>query len=286
MSIEAFQKQKPIIEKRMAFMDGLEASGNYYMERQLASYLLLRMLEWTLIGGTKFTGQENVNLALQKIDEGDNRLTLAANHTSDTDHSAFEHAFHRNGFGRLAKILLFPSGLKMWDRPDTKWAMRGMNVSPVPAPGYFDEVRDFEQLPLSDADLNMLLEYQEKMRMLGKKSMEKLIPDWKKGKVVPFFYPEATRSKDDLIGRGREETEAYFRHGYTLPLQIEGPGTYFPPNRELWETLKTIAKIALTREFIVEVKAGELISNRRLQAPDIREWLKERKATKVDFVMS
>lgn len=277
-SEETHRSKLEIVSKRNRFMEGLRRGKELYRKRRPFHTVLVKGLEWMLIAKTKLTGKENLDLVVEKI--GRERITGAANHTSDTDHGSFERTLVENGYGVVADRLVFPAGLKMWDRPETEWAMWGMNTVPVPAPEYFNEAARLSQLSLSEGELRMLLEYQENLRWLAIASLRALIPDWSSGNIMPMIYPETTRSRNGWINRGREEIDVYLRKGWILPLMIEGPGAVFPPDSN-----PNLGKI-IRREFEVNVAAGELISGEQLHGPATLGWLRERGANPVDFVMS
>lgn len=267
-----------VVGKRNRFIEDLKISGQLSRKRRLLQTAAVKGLEWVLIAKTRLTGQGNLNLVTKKI--GQERVTVAANHTSDTDHPSLERVFIKNGYGAIADRLVFPAGLKMWDRPQTEWAMWGMNTVPIAAPAYFEEATRIAKWSLSEEELALVVRYQANMRWLTRASLKVLLPEWKRGEVVPVVYPETTRSRSGLIERGREETDGYFRHGWILPLMIQGPGEVFPPEHHpRWDRI-------IRREFQVTVAAGELISGEVLHASATLNWLRDRNAHPVDFVMS
>lgn len=281
MAIEAVELDRSKLEvvgKRNRFVDGLRKGKQLYRKRRFFQSALIKGFEWALIAKTKIKGAKNLDLVVNKI--GREQVTGAANHTSDTDHASFERTFIENGYKVVAVRLVFPAGLKMWDRPQTEWGMWGLNTVPTAAPSYSEEALNMSYWPLSEEDRLMLSQYQANLRWLKRASLKAILPDWRSGQVMPLVYPETTRSRDGLIQRGREETDIYFRHGWILPLQIQGPGEVFPPERNPnWQKI-------LKRGFEVEVSAGELISGEALHAPKTLDWLRERTANPVDFVMS
>lgn len=279
MSIESIDRSKlEIISGRNRFMDGLRRGKQLYRKRRFLQTAAVKGLEWLLIAKTKLTGHHNLDIINKMI--GKEQVTGASNHTSDTDHASFERTFVENGYGLIADRLWFPAGLKMWDRPQVEWGMWGMNTVPTATPAYFEEALEILEWPLSTEEREMLLKYQANINWLRTASLRAMLPDWRSGQVMPMVYPETTRSRSGWIERGRREIDVYFRRGWIAPFMIQGPGEVFPPERN-----PNMGKI-LRGEFEVIVAAGELISGEVLHESKTLEWLKERQANPVDFVMS
>lgn len=282
MAIETIaqrSKELQTVSKRNRFIEGVRKTRELYRQRRKIPTIILKMVTRVAVAKTKLVGHENLHIASRKIAEGE-QLTGAACHTADSDHPVLENSLETDGFQDLARRFVFPAGLKMWDRAETEWGMWGMNTLPVAAPGYFDDARKLLQSDLSADQRQQIELYLSNMRWLNRESMRVLVPRWRKGEVVPIVYPETTRSRDGYIQRGRVETDIYFQKGWILPLLIEGVGEVFPP-----EGKPNLGKI-LRREFRPKITAGELISGEVLHAPQTLDWLRERRATPVDFIMS
>ncbi len=273
-------KEFETVSKRNKFIAGLRKTKNLFRKRQLFPTLLVKTITSLAIADTKLSGHKNLDIASEKRINGE-QITVAANHTADPDHPVLENVLESHGYRDFASHFVFPAGLKMWDREETAWGMDGMNTLPVAAPGYFDDAKELSKLKdLSAEQKNELKSYFSSLRWLKVASLKSLIPKWITGEAVPVVYPETTRSRDLYIHRGKIETDVYFQKGWILPLLIEGPGEVFPPEgKPNWRKL-------IFRQFRPRVTAGELISGEVLHTPSTLEWLDQRKANPVDFVMS
>lgn len=267
-----------VIDKRNRFIGTLRKTRELYQRKRLLPALLLRAVTKVVVAETKLAGHQYLDFFRENM--GRQQLTIAANHTSDADHPSLALALTENGYPDLAEHLYFPSGLKMWDRPYTRWGMRGMNTFPIATPGYFDEALKMGELPLSAKQRKLLEEYKSSMDWLNRASFRTIISNWQKEKAVVVVYPETTRSRDGLLKKGRSETGVYFRRGLTLPVRIEGLDEILPPER-----MPNLEKI-LKRKVQVTVSAGRPIDTNRLWFPQTLEWLNEKEAHPVDFVMS
>lgn len=266
------------IRKRKKFIGSVRRTKEFIQRKHKLPALLLRAVTRAVVARTRLVGHKSLEFFKENI--GQQQMTIAANHTSDADHSSLDLALDENGFSDLADHLHFASGLKMWDRPQTSWGMRGMNTFPIAAPGYFDEALEMEKLSLRPEQRVLLEEYQSGMSWLNLASLRAILPHWRTGHAVVVVYPEATRSRNGLTQRGRWETAVFFKRGWTLPMMIEGLDEVFPPNAlPRWEKI-------LRREVEVKVSAGAPIDTSKLWLPSTLKWLEERQATPVDFVMS
>lgn len=277
------EAESELIRSRNRFVDDRKRDGQLYRRRDPFHTLVLRALEVALIAESKLQGRENLDFAVNRIGKG--RMTFAGNHTSDADHPALENVLLQNGYESIAERLLFPAGLKMWDRPQTGWAMDGMNAFPTAAPGYYADIEEITKRTLSDKERSMIEAYKANLDWLNLASFKAILPDWRDGQAIVVVYPESTRSRSRFIERGREETESYFRHSLVLPFMIEGPQDAFPPEQDPnWELL--LDRFKLGKGWLVSVMFGAPIAGAILNAPRTKAWLKERGATPVDFVVS
>lgn len=278
MSNEVLDEQ--LIHSRMRFMEDAFEGGTerlYRKRQRLPSFGIRAMSRW-VFSKTKLVGHKSLDFIKNRL--GRDRITFAANHTSDVDHAGLEFALIENGYQDLADRLVFPAGLKMWDRPQTRWAMGGMSTLAVATPGYFEDAQAMLRMPLTVKDRKLVEQYQLTMKKLNAKSLRAVHNDWEEGKAVIVVYPETTRSRNGLLQGGRTEMDAYFRRGWVLPTMIQGPYEAFPPE----QTLRLGA--ILTRNSQVTVGVGEPIDARRLLTPEVSKWLQSHQANRVDFVMS
>ena len=274
------QEEFRYVPGRIKFMQALkDKTEPLYRRRRFPESWAVRFLELVLIGSSELNGADN----LRFVDKykTTKRITFAGNHSSDTDHSALENALIQNNQGSVADHLLFPAGLKMWDRPQVSWGMWGMNTFPTAAPGYYEtaeELTKIEDLP--EDRKNMLTNYVNDLNWLTKASFEAVLSDWREGKAFVVVYPETTRSRNGFIQRGKLETGAYFKRGVTMPFLIEGPENAFPPESDPdWGLI-------LSRRWKNTVTFGPPIDAEALWKPATSDWLREKGANQVDFVMS
>lgn len=281
MAIELKETDLPglmVAEGRNNFIENTRRYRNFLRRRNLPLNIFIRGIAFATLSRAELRGRKNLDLIKSKI--GIEQITGAANHTSDVNHEMLDYVLSQRGYPELADRLAFAAGLKMWDRWYTRWAMPCLSTYPVAAPGYYDELEDLLRLSLSDEKLLMLEKYQSNMDWLNRASLRAVRPAWQRGELIPIVYPETTRSEDGLLKRGREETEIYFRNGVILPFMIEGDDKVFPPRQNF-----KLDKI-LRGEFEVCVTAGEPINGKVLKSSRVQDWLKERRATTVDFVTS
>ncbi len=267
-----------VVGKRNRFMDVLRKTGELDRRRRPLQTALVRGLAWMLIAETQLSGQENLDIIAERLNKV--RITGAANHSSDTDHPALEFVLMNGGYPEIAKRLVFPAGLKMWDRNTTRWGMWGMNTVPVAAPEYFEEADRMIALSLPEEYRESVARYRQDIGWLTMASLRALTPGWKTGEIIPLVYPETTRTRNGWINKGREETGVYFRKGLIVPFFIDGTGEIFPAEgRPDWVKI-------IKRQFKVRVAVGEPISGEELNSQQTLDWLKQMNATIVDFVMS
>lgn len=267
------------ISGRVTFMEELRQNKDFHRKPHAAGRLVLGVATRVVFAETHLRGQENLNFVRNKIGQGE-FLTVAANHTSDADHSAIDLTLRSYGYEDLADHLVIASGLKMWDRWYIRWAMRGMSCFPMPAPAYYNEASRLSDLILSQDQRELIEKYNKDMNWLAKASLLAIRPEWHRGNIAVLVYPETTRSRDGYIQRGRAETLNYFGKGWILPLLIDGPRAVIPPEKgPNWGKI-------IRREGQVTLTAQEVISAERLMEPRTIDWLTERGANPVDFVMS
>lgn len=270
-----------IVAKRNRFIEVARETKSLYRKRSLPHAYLLRFLSLLVTGETRLTGHKNLDFISEKLDH--EQVTGAANHLSDTDHPLLDYTLRRNGYSNVADHLVFPAGLKMWDRPQTRWGMPGMNTISVATPGYFEEAQGIAQLPLcalSKGRRYLLEQYQSNMARFNITSLRAVRRDWQEGRAMVMVYPETTRSRDGLLKRGRVEMELFFRDGWVLPMAIQGPNEVFPAEQNpRWGKL-------IRRKLAVALAVGEPINTKVLWFPETRRWLEAREANPVDFVMS
>ena len=280
MTIEASKAKKELayVFKRNEFVGSLKSGDEpLYRKRKFPGILALRIAEIVLIGSSELKGTENLKFVEQY---SKNRITFAANHTSDCDHASLENALMQNGYGNIADKLLFPAGLKMWDRDETRWGMWGMNTFPTAAPSYYEIAQELSNLSTSPEEKKELSKYIENLNWLTRASLKAVLSDWVNGKVFIVVYPETTRSRNGLIQRGRPETELYFKKGLIMPYMIEGPENAFPPERDPdWG-------LVIRRGWKNKIRFSQPVTAEALWQPRTIDWLNEREANQVDFVMS
>lgn len=269
------------VSRRNKFIEGLRKTREIYRKRRQFPAFVVKTLTRLAIPKTKLEGKENLNIASQKIAKGE-QVTGVANHTANLNHPILENALESKGYEDLASRLVFPSGLKMWEMPETKPFMWAMNTIPIAAPGYFEDARRLSQSDLSEKDQAMMKTYLTNLSWLNKAALRELLPGWRKGNLVPIVYPETTRSRDGYIQRGRVETDIYFQRGWIIPFLIEGNDDVFSPEGEGKPDLKKL----IMRQLRPCVTAGQLISGEVLHAPTTLDWLRDRNANPVDFIMS
>lgn len=267
-----------LIRQRSKFIEDTKRTRNLYRPRQLFHSLLLRGIALVCVAKTQLTGQQNLDFVKNRL--GQEQFTIAASHSSDADHQSLDHTLRKRGYPEVADRLVFAAGLKMWDRPETRWGMPALSTFPVAAPGYFEEAAKMAELAQSEQEQELIKRYTGNMLWLNTIALRVILNDWKVGKVIVVVYPETSRSRDDLLKRGREEMNVYFKRGKILPVMSQGPGEVFPPGKgPRWDKLGR-------REFEVKVATGPLIDTGKLQQPRTLEWLAARGANPVDFVMS
>ncbi len=267
------------ISGRVGFMERLRQNKDFHRKSHAVGELALDVASRIVFPNTTLRGQESLDFIRGKIGQGE-FLTIAVDHTSDSDHPAINRTLRTNGYADLAEHIVIASGLKMWDRWYIRWAMRGMSCFPMPAPAYYSEASRLSGLSLSQDRKELIEKYNRDMDWLAKASFKAIRPEWHKGNIAVLVYPETTRSRDGYVQRGRIETLNYFGKGWILPLLVEGPSEVIPP-----EQGPNWGKI-IRREGQVALTAQEVISAERLMEPRTIDWLTERGANPVDFVMS
>lgn len=274
------QAELDLINGRNRFIDNVLKEGDKALFRQSNWFLslALRGIAKYSFAKTNLIGSENLDYAYTKL--GEERITIVSSHDSDANHHCLERVLREHGYSRIARLLTFAAGLKMWDRLQTKWAMPSLNSFPLAAPGYFEDAQEISNRPLSSEQQELVEEYTIKMNKLNKATFKALVPPWDKGKAVVVVYAEGTRSRDGLLKRGKEETGGYMRHGLILPVMQSGVHEYFPAER------KPNWKKILLRQTEVTIAVNEPIDAKKLKSPSVKAWLKERNASPVDFVMA
>lgn len=267
-----------LIDIRTGFIEQVRQNKTFVFRRKFPYSLALRAFTRLAVAGTELYGRENLDYVQSNLGKG--QFIFAPRHASDADHHAIDHILRRNGYAQIANRLRFVAGIKMWDRPQTRYLMPGLESMPVPAPGYFDEAYAMLEKAVSEKEKALVRDYIKDMRSLGKLSFNANEDDWKSGKTIPVVYIETTRSREDMLERARPEVVAYFKNGLIIPVMSEGVADVFPVGRRpRWEKI-------WRRKFRLRFWVGEPINARVLQSAEVRAWLRERDAKPTDFVAS
>lgn len=267
-----------LIGIRTRFIEKVKREKKYVFRRKFPHSLALRTFICLAVAGTQLYGRENLDYVQSNLGKG--QFTFAPRHASDADHQAIDHILRRNGYAQIAGRLRFVAGIKMWDRPQTRYLMPGLESMPVPAPGYFDEADVMLEKAVSEREKALVRDYIKDIKSLGRLSFNANEDDWKSGKTIPVIYPETTRSRKDMLEKARPEVVVYFKSGLIIPVMSEGVADVFPVGRgPRWGEI-------LKREFRLKFWVGEPINAGVLQSAEVRAWLRERNARSTDFVAS
>ncbi len=226
MSLELLEKAK----SRNHLIPDLLANKSNISQSKPVVTAVVRLITKSLFPSPKLIGQSNVDAAIEL--SKDNPLIIIANHQSDADTTAKRWILEHYGYRDLANRMVYPAGLKMYERAATRVFIKAETVAYVATPYDLQDINHWQNHPdLSNEDQQTLADYEANCNKLNRSSLRGLTQLSKSGHVVSL-YPEATRSRDGLIMRAPAETVAYFRKdSYVLPVVLTGPAENFPPNR-------------------------------------------------------
>jgi len=159
-------------------------------------------------------GQENLDQVIELLD-ANKRVFFAANHESNFDAAAIDHALDRFGYRKsIAEKLVNVYGIKLEQNWKTRELAKAFSIIPVYPPG---------KQPKNEIEL-------EQKKQLNKNLPEDVGRVLEQGEVVVIF-PESTRSRSGELNEGHPATEPLFElldDTYVVPVALHGTRDIWP----------------------------------------------------------
>lgn len=279
-----------VARRRLELIPEMINTGGIYLPSDPVHARIMRYFADWHINGMQVTGEEYLREAVE-ISEYSGML-ITSNHQTDLDHAARSKVVGGLGHSTFSDRFVFPSGLKMMERPYIRPLMGAENAVFIATPQDIEVVqktltRDKVENILTEDQKQSLKDYLATLKELNEKAGGKL-EDLKKEGFIPFLYPEAgrTRHPKGRIQKPREETALYTyqREGsngkpgelYIFPFSVDGLEKVLPPNKGWRFWRRTNVQVAFGQPY----PASEIWDKQRVKS------LREMGASKADYMMA
>lgn len=174
---------------------------------------------------------------VRKLHDAGGSVIQIRNHFSDLDHGVVSSMLSRHGFDDLVENWVLAAGLKMDERVLARGPSFSENRLRIPTPFDNSDVVSALDDPshYSSGEIETLLLLQKKYKELGLRALREAGRRIYGQGMDMVLYPEATRSRSGLLGRGHRDTSLWFRflakrgNLHILPVGVEGAEQIAPP---------------------------------------------------------
>lgn len=230
----------------------------------LGAFLSWFITETCISPESLFIGQRYVEEVIRAYQSGAS-IAVASNHESDSDHGIRRFGMRKNGYGEYANKIVYLAGLKMIERPLISTLSRSENQLYIPTPMDGDALENalrFNRSEYKPEEIAKMRELFDNYHCLIGAAKAEVNKRGGPFGLLRAVYPEATRSRDGMLGNARRETASWFtngKDGFVLPMATSGGPELLPPE----------APPLLHKRFVVDramttVSVGPMIPSLKL----------------------
>lgn len=264
------QKLLGHLATRNVLIPDLIARDHVYNPRTRVGAFLLEFLADTCISpDSEFSGQRFVEQAIKEGKRGA-YVAIASDHISDADHAIRRYALENGGYEDFANATFYAAGLKMRERKLINALSGSENQLYIPTPFDLDELmrgRKRRNPPIyTEAELDAMKKLSRNYHNLVDAAKAKLRELTEPGAQSMFVsvYPEATRSRDGLLGQARLETASWYVQrpgGFVLPVATLGGEQLLPAEKP-----QLLSARFLRDRAVCAVRVGKMIATDKIVA--------------------
>lgn len=273
-------------QRRLISIDKITQNNQVYLDPNPVGQAATRVLARLLVGRVNLVGQENLDEA--KKMSGTEGVMYIGNHHSNADTPVRREAFTRSGLKVFVDSSVYLAGLNVAESsPHLFPSERAIQVvSPRDIEAAKWVSRNRQELGLSDDCVDVVLRYLRAAANLNGLAYNKATTKLGEGFDL-FFYPEATRSRDEegRMGRAHLGLSGYLQddNRVLVPIYESGSQRILPPNLPTNKIPKWLAKCALRGGEKIEIIIGEPIWVGQLQ--DNARTFSRKEANVADIAM-
>lgn len=272
-----------IAKRRVGLISEVFEKGQVYMRAELSKTALAMAVCEAAIAELHVEGREHLEAAWSQVLAG-KRLGVTFNHQSDADHDVKRLILRKLNLEEFADRMFFVAGLKMLEREETRMFMPAENALLVATPTDLHNMekadRWIDRGRLTEEEENIVINYIELMGALSTASSSEYERLVKLG-MIPSFYPEATRTRDEQGRMMKAPSES-------ASLIPKDPEAYILP----WVTHGTTQIMTLDDRILLNNATISTVIGKRYQVKELDGikldgiFIDDSTATQIDIVMA